>query len=68
MRPLYCEAPPEESGSPCVCGATVEGKDPVRGICQARHRGPKPEPLVRLILVHRDMGTPALTPQHRDPP
>jgi hypothetical protein len=58
VRPDYCEAPPEEGGLPCICGATVEGKDPVRGVCQARHNGPKPEPLVRIILVHRDTGKP----------
>ncbi len=56
MRPKYCEAPPEESGLPCICGATVEGKDPVRGVCQALHNYPKPVPLVRLVLVHRDTG------------
>lgn len=56
MRPKYCEAPPEETGLPCICGATVEGKDPVRGVCQARYCWPKPEPLVRLVLIDKETG------------
>jgi hypothetical protein len=57
-RPEYCEAPDEVTGLPCRCGATVEGNDAVRGICQARRSGPRPEPLVRLILVDRETGEP----------
>jgi hypothetical protein len=56
IRPEYCEAPPEESGLPCICGATVEGKDPVHGVCQARRNYPRPTPLVRIVLVDRDTG------------
>lgn len=54
MRPEYCEAVDEDT--PCICGATKDGKDPVRGVCQARRMYPKPEPLVRLVLTHRDTG------------
>lgn len=62
MRPDYCEADADDLSfpigphRPCICGATVDGKDRVRGICQAKHNGPKPEPLVRLVVVHRDTG------------
>lgn len=52
----YCEAPPEETGLPCVCGATVSGNDPVRGVCQARYNRPRPVPLLSLELVHKDTG------------
>ncbi len=64
MRPEYC--PPLDADDlvfpigphrPCpACGATVEGKDPVRGVCQARHPYPRSEPLVRFILTDRDTG------------
>ena len=56
IRPEYCEAPPEESGLTCICGATVEGNDPVRGVCQARRNYPKPQPLVTLVLVDKVTG------------
>jgi len=56
MRPQYCEAPPEESGVPCICGATVEGNDPVRGVCQARFNGPKPQPLIQIVLIDKVSG------------
>lgn len=63
-RPDYCGvvdaddlAFPIGPHRPCpACGATVEGKDPVRGVCQAQSPYPKPEPLVRLVLTHRDTG------------
>ena len=59
-RPEYCMIPDEgEPGCerPCPgCGATIEGNDPVRGVCQARHNGPSPTPLVELILVDRRTG------------
>lgn len=57
-RPDYCpDDMSEETDDPCpACGATVSGKDPVRGVCQARHNGPRPRPLVELILVRRDTG------------
>lgn len=54
MRPKYCEAEGEDD--PCICGATKEGKDPVRGVCQARYPYPKPEPLVRLVLIDKETG------------
>lgn len=56
MRPDYCEAIDEDT--PCVCGATKEGKDPVRGVCQARNNGPKPMPLVEIILIDKRTGKP----------
>ena len=55
-RPEYCEA--EEDKDCVACGATISGKDPVRGVCQARRNGPKPEPYLRIILTHRDTGEP----------
>lgn len=53
-RPQYCLAVDEQT--PCACGATVEGKDPVRGICQARRNYPAPTPLVELVLIDKDSG------------
>lgn len=53
-RPTYCEAIDEDT--PCICGATKEGKDPVRGVCQAMRTGPKPRALVQIVLIHRDTG------------
>ena len=42
---------------PCpACGATIEGKDPVRGACQARFNGPRPRPLVQLVLIDKRTG------------
>ena len=55
-RPYYCPCY-EETPDPCpACGATVEGNDPVGGVCQSVTNRCKPEPLVRLVLVHRDTG------------
>lgn len=56
MRPEYCEAIDEDT--PCICGATKEGNDPVRGVCQARIPRSKPEPYLRIILTYRDTGEP----------
>ena len=54
-RPYYCPCI-EETPDPCpACGATVGGKDPVRGVCQARY-GVKPEPLVSLVLIDKETG------------
>jgi hypothetical protein len=62
MRPEYCEADADDltfpigPHRPCVCGATVDGNDEVQGTCQARNRGPKPEALVRLVLIDKETG------------
>lgn len=60
MRPDYCPLPDEdtpEGQKPCLaCGATIEGKDPVRGICQARFRGPPPTPLLQIVLTDKHTG------------
>jgi hypothetical protein len=59
-RPDYCMIPDEGQPGwegPCPgCGATVEGKDPVRGVCQARYNGPRPEPLIRVVLIDKRTG------------
>lgn len=52
----WCVAPPEETGLPCRCGATVSGNDPVRGVCQALNPRPKPEPYIRLVLTDKLSG------------
>lgn len=55
-RPEYC---PVEDGSPnpCpACGATEEGNDPVRGVCQARRPYPPPVDYIRVVLVDRLTG------------
>jgi hypothetical protein len=55
QRPDYCPCK-DETPDPCpACGATVEGADPVRGVCQARY-GYRREPDVLLVLTHRDTG------------
>lgn len=55
MRPRYCPCH-EETPDPCpACGATVSGKDPVRGVCQATH-GVERKPDVLLVLTDRDTG------------
>jgi hypothetical protein len=55
MRPNYCPCE-DETPDPCpACGATVSGKDPVRGVCQARY-GREPKPDVLLVLTDRDTG------------
>lgn len=62
VRPDYCEADADDLAfpigphRPCVCGATVSGKDPVRGVCQARHNRPKPQPLVQIVLIDKETG------------
>ena len=57
-RPEYCQIPDEgEPGweGPCpACGATVEGKDPVNGVCQARRMGPDPSKGGDLFFVLKD--------------
>lgn len=55
-RPDYCPCE-NEKPDPCpACGATVEGNDPVRGVCQARSMSRPPEPLVRLVLIDKRTG------------
>lgn len=54
IYPKWCLAVDEET--PCACGATKEGNDPVRGVCQARMNRPKPEPLVYLVLIDKRSG------------
>lgn len=54
MRLEWCEAPPEESGRPCICGATVKGDDPVHGVCQSRRNRARPIPDVYLVLVDKE--------------
>ncbi len=64
IRPEYCpELDADDSvfpigpHRPCpACGATVSGNDPVRGVCQARKPGPKPQPLVLLVLIDKETG------------
>jgi hypothetical protein len=56
-RPDYCPCY-DEKPDPCpACGATVSGKDAVRGVCQAR-RGYRHEPLLRIILTDKQTGEP----------
>jgi len=48
-RPKYC--PCENQIDPCpACGATIEGNDPVRGVCQATH-GIEPSSLFELVEI-----------------
>ena len=55
-RPDYCPCE-NETPDPCpACGATAEGNDPVRGVCQARFMGPPPRSLLDLVLVDRTTG------------
>jgi hypothetical protein len=57
MRPKYCPCE-NETPDPCpACGATVEGKDKVRGVCQALY-GREPKPLVELILINKQTDQP----------
>lgn len=55
MATKYCPCR-EETPDPCpLCGATVSGDDPRRGVCQY----PDPPPTdygIRLVLVDRDTG------------
>ena len=55
--PEFCPCE-SESPEPCpACGATIDGKDPVRGICQAT-RGKKPDTshLPRFIVIEKNPG------------
>lgn len=55
-RPPYCPCK-DETPDPCpACGATVEGNDPVRGVCQARSMRPPPEPFLHLDLIDKNTG------------
>ena len=54
MRPRYCLAVDEDT--PCKCGATKEGNDPVNGVCQAQSLRPSPYPLIQMVLVHKETG------------
>ena len=55
MRPKYCYDLDElPEGAPCpLCGATEEGKDAVKGICQALYPRPKPRPRIEIILIDK---------------
>lgn len=56
QRPDYCPDDLSE-GTPCPrCGATEDGNDQVRGVCQARFSGPEPKPLVRVVLIDKRTG------------
>ncbi len=58
-RPDYCpdDLEDESLNLPCpACGAMPDGSDPTRGVCQARFNGPRPRPLVELILVDKATG------------
>ena len=55
-RPNYCPCE-NETPDPCpACGATVDGKDSVRGVCQARYMSRPPSGYPRLVLTDRDTG------------
>ncbi len=64
MRPEYCPdldadnlVFPVGPHRPCpACGATVSGRDPVRGVCQASRNGPRPRALVQIVLLDKDTG------------
>lgn len=55
-RPDYCEIPGDDQPGgrePCPqCGATYEGNDPVRGVCQARY-GHRPKSYIRIVLIDK---------------
>lgn len=54
-RPEYCPCK-DETLDPCpACGATVSGKDAVRGVCQAR-RGYRRESDLQLVLIDKQTG------------
>jgi hypothetical protein len=53
QRPEYCGAISEDINQCPVCPATVTGDDIVGGVCQARRSGPRPQPLVELVVVQR---------------
>lgn len=55
MRPEYCTDLREDQDCP-LCGATVSGNDPVRGVCQARNPRPKPKPYLSLVLIDKQSG------------
>ena len=52
---LYCPCN-NDAPDPCpLCGATLRGDDPVRGICQ--HPDPPPTDYgLRLVLIDRETG------------
>jgi hypothetical protein len=55
-RPDHCPCK-HERPDPCpACGATVEGNDPVRGVCQARFNRTAPEPYLSLVLLDKKTG------------
>jgi len=64
MRPDYCPdldaddlVFPIGPHRPCpACGATVNGKDPVRGVCQARYTTRRPPCPVQIVLIDKDTG------------
>jgi hypothetical protein len=57
QRPEYCPCINEETHPVCPsCPATVDGNDPVLGVCQARRSGRPPQAIVELVCVHRDFG------------
>lgn len=54
VRPRYCPCR-DETPDPCpACGATVDGNDAVRGVCQAWGGAPPSDYGLSLILVDRD--------------
>ncbi len=62
-RPDYCpddlpdDRDPANDDIPCpACGATTGGRDKVRGVCRARFAGPKPRPLLELVLIDKTTG------------
>lgn len=55
-RPRYCPCE-NDTPDPCpACGASVNGSDPVRGVCQAREARPAPKSLVQLVLIDKQSG------------
>lgn len=52
-HPRYCPVE-NEIPDPCpACGATVEGNDPVRGVCQARSMAGPPKPHIEVYVYDR---------------
>lgn len=48
----YCPCK-DDTVNPCpACGATVEGKDKVHGVCQARHHYREPS-YIQLVLIDK---------------
>lgn len=50
--PKWCLAE-TDADLPCACGATLSGKDSVRGICQARNARPEPKPFIEAITYQK---------------